>query len=216
MSAFDPTTPPEGWTAIYGLLQPTTTIAGYAARGDEVKGRCHQRDCRRTCHIDMPRLVESGFGRVPIEAVKRLLRCSRIDGCAMDWFEERPIGFRLDWLLGRPHVAIRFMCVGCKFHRTALPDRVVAKLQAKGPSASNDATVEKLAKMPMEACKNCGKNNWRVDVLWPDVNIGIPGRSGARGAWGITMQSCSRLPKASACMFSAYATGLANLARSCA
>ena len=62
MQAGDPSTPPEGWTAVYGLLEWTTTVAGYAARGDAVKGRCHLRDCRRTCQIDMARLVEGGSG----------------------------------------------------------------------------------------------------------------------------------------------------------
>jgi hypothetical protein len=170
MPPIDPCIPPDGWLALDGLLVPGATVAGYAARGDEVKGRCHLRDCRRTCHIDMPRLVEAGFGRLPVEAMKRWLRCSRPEGCGIDWFEERPIGFRLQWLLGRPHVTIRFTCQTCKFHRSTSPDRVLAKLRAKGAGAADDATVEKLAKLPMEACKNCGKSNWRVDVLWPNAN----------------------------------------------
>ena len=170
MLSDDPNAPPDGWLALDGLLVPSATVAGYAARGDEVKGRCHLRDCRRTCHIDMPRLVEGGYGRLPVEALKRLARCGRIEGCAIDWFEERPIGFRLSWLIGRPHVSIRFMCKTCKFHRTTLPDRVLAKLREKGPGVADDATVQKLAKLPMEACKNCGKKDWRVDVLWPNVN----------------------------------------------
>jgi hypothetical protein len=170
MHSGDPTAPPDGWTAIYGLLERTTTVAGYAARGDEVKGRCHLRDCRRICHIDMPRLVEGGYGRVPVESLKRLARCSRIEGCAIDWFEERPIGFRLSWLLGRPYVSIRFQCEACKFHRTALPDQVLAKLRAKGPGAADDATVDTLAKLPMGPCKACGKTRWKIEVLWPNVN----------------------------------------------
>jgi hypothetical protein len=110
-----------------------------------------------------------GFGRLPVEAIKRWLRCCRPEGCALEWFEERPVGFRLDWLLGRPHVTIRFLCEACKFHRTALPDRVLARLREKGAGVADGATVEGLAKLPMEACKNCGKTRWRVDVLWPNV-----------------------------------------------
>ncbi len=169
MLSGDPNAPPDGWLALDGLLVPSATVAGYAARGDEVKGRCHLRDCRRTCHIDMPRLVEAGFGRLPVEAMKRWLRCSRPEGCALDWFEERPTGFRLRWLLGRPHVTIRFTCNACKFNRSTLPDRVLERVRAKGPGAADDATVETLGKLPMAPCKNCGKRNWRVDVLWPDV-----------------------------------------------
>jgi hypothetical protein len=170
MLSRDPNAPPEGWLALDGLLVRDATVNGYAARGDEVKGRCHQRDCRRTCQIDMARLVESGFGRLPVEAIKRWLRCSRPEGCALDFQEERPVGLRLKWLLGRAHVTVRFTCQACKFHRDALPDRVFAKIQAKGPGAADDATVEGLGKLPMEPCKNCGKRVWRIEVLWANVN----------------------------------------------
>jgi hypothetical protein len=39
-----------------------------------------------------------------------------------------------------------------------------------GPFAGEKhVNVENLAKLPMDTCKNCEKNNWRVDVLWPNV-----------------------------------------------
>ena len=59
------------------------------------------------------------------------------------------------------------MCEACKFHRTALPDRVLARLREKGANVADG--VEGLAKLPMGACRNCGKTRWRVDVLWPNV-----------------------------------------------
>jgi hypothetical protein len=39
----------------------------------------------------------------------------------------------------------------------------------KGAGAADDATVEKLAKLPMGHVKK-GKKDWRVDVLWPNVD----------------------------------------------
>ena len=166
----DPNVPPKGWTAATGLLVPISTVAGYAMRGDELRGRCHQRDCRRTCELDMPMLVERGFGSLPVETIKRWLRCFRPEGCALDFYEERRIGLRLSWLVDRPHVAIRFACQSCNFQRVTPPARVLAKLRAKGPGAGDDDTVEKLAKLPMAPCKACGKTDWRVDVVWANVN----------------------------------------------
>ncbi len=161
---------PPGWLAQDGLLQPDRSIAGYLARGQEVSGRCHLRDCRRTCLIDTARLTAQGFGRLPIEAVKRWMRCARMEGCALDFHEETSGGLPIDSLRGRARVAIRFKCTACGFHRTALPDQILAKLRAMGGTASHDATVQKVAGLAKEPCKSCGKTDWRVDVLWPDPN----------------------------------------------
>ena len=173
--AASPHSLPFGWHALDGLLQPDRSVAGYLARRQEVTGRCHLRDCRRTCRIDSERLTAQGFGRLPIEAIKRWMRCARMEGCALDFHEEGAGGLPITALLGHAHVSIRFQCTRCKFYRTALPDQILAKLKAKGGAAGDDATVEKLASLATEPCKNCGKTAWRVDVLWPD-----PGGEGQR------------------------------------
>ncbi len=149
--------------------------ARYLAQRQEVSGRCHLRDCRETRRIDTERLTSQGFGRLPIEAIKRWMRCARMEGCALDFQEEASGGLPITALLGQPHVSIRFQCTRCKFHRTALPDQILARLKAKGGTMGDDATVEKLASLAKEPCKSCGKTAWRVDVLWPD-----PGSEGQR------------------------------------
>ena len=63
----DSKSPPKGWTTFNGVLTPDTTLAGYWARGREVRGICQTRDCRRSCHVDLERYVEKGLGRLALK-----------------------------------------------------------------------------------------------------------------------------------------------------
>jgi hypothetical protein len=95
-----PNETPRGWHAVDGILQPDRTVGGYLARHEAVKGRCHLRDCRRTCEIDIERLASRGFARMPIDALKRLMRCARMEGCALDFQDEASGGLPITTLLG--------------------------------------------------------------------------------------------------------------------
>ena len=102
-----------------------------------------------------------------------------MEGCALDFQEEATEGLPITALFGQAHVWIRFRCMRCNFHRTALPNQKLAKLMVKGGGAGDDATLEKLASLAKEPCKSCGKTDWRVDVLWPDLGSEGRRRGGA-------------------------------------
>jgi hypothetical protein len=154
-----------------GRLEPDSTVFGFLARGDEVRGHCHHRDCKRTCSPDFTELAAKGFGRVRVDHVERLLRCIRLDGgCSLDFHVKKGPGLPLTALLGHAHVSIRFKCRKCNLYRTALPDAVIAKLQAAGGEAKKCYTVEGLSAVTKNPCPNCKKADWQIDVLWPNVN----------------------------------------------
>jgi hypothetical protein len=165
-----PTDPPRGWMALSGYLEPDRTVFGFMARGDEVRGNCHHRDCTRRCSIDFTELAAKGFGRVHVEHVKRMLMCNRLDGCSLAFHDKAGRGLSLRALLGHAHASIRFRCRACKHHHTALPDAVIAKLRAAGREAKSCDTVEGLAAVTKSPCPNCKKVDWQIDVLWPNVN----------------------------------------------
>jgi len=161
--------PPAGWLAFNGLLEPNPTIAGYLARGQEVRGVCHQRDCRRRCELDLARLAAKGFGSLPVSVAEGLMKCHGLTGCALEFHTDRRASLPVRALFGRAHVKIRIRCNGCGFFRTATPEGLFAKLSAER-AASDGLLISEVAAKIKGPCKQCRKSAWRVDVLWPDTN----------------------------------------------
>jgi len=160
--------PPKGWTIASGRLEPDRTIAGYAERGQDVNGRCYQRDCRRSCHIDHRRIVEQGLGALRIEQVKKTFRCQRLDHCALDWHEDmKAESVPLRYLTGRAGVVVLVRCVSCDLKRTFPPEAVIARLVAERKGGETTRTNE-LASLLSGACKACKKTTWDVAVIWPN------------------------------------------------
>lgn len=161
--------PPKGWTATSGTLEPDRTLAGYLARGQIVRGHCHTRDCKRSCHVDVEHLVKRGLGTLRMSKVTDLMRCHHLDSCSLYLIhEKRPEGLPLFMLTGSPHVQLRVSCEHCRFTRTAAVEAVIAKLQAEkrgGP----DTRSNEVAGLIKGACK-CGVTRWKVEVAWPNVN----------------------------------------------
>lgn len=164
----NPYNPPPGWTIASGVLTPDRTVRGYLAREQDVKGRCYQRDCRRTCHVDHARLHEQGLGALKIQQVKQLLRCARLDTCALEFHEDlNAESLKLRNLTGRAAVSLRILCQGCGASRTVSPKAMVARLKSEGKGDETTETRD-LAGLLSAPCKACGKVTWAVDVLWPN------------------------------------------------
>jgi hypothetical protein len=113
---FSDRTPPRGWRVVSSTLVPDPTVTGYIGRGCEVKGVCHLRDCRRRCELDLPRLVQRGYGSVAVTDLIRLYRCNRVTGCALDFHEEHGAEITLSTLAGRDHVWIKLTCGKYRHH----------------------------------------------------------------------------------------------------
>lgn len=150
-----------------GQLEPDASVAGYDARGREVLGVCHLRDCRRRCHIDFALLAERGLGRLHVEQVKRLFRCHRLDGCALDFQEKGGGELVLSALTRKVHVALRVTCGGCGKATVSPAEAVIARLKAEGLGGGG-LPVSSLAGLIRGNCGTCGEKRWRVDVLWQD------------------------------------------------
>ncbi len=159
---------PAGWLACNGLLQPDTSVAGYLARGQEVTGVCGQRDCKRRCTVDLERLARRGFGALPLDQVKRFLRCQNLTGCGLDFREDHRAGLPLKALFGVSHVRIRVKCGGCGFFRVATPEALWRKVVTDKPDDS--PLTSEVAGRVKGPCKQCRKRDWQVDVLWPSAN----------------------------------------------
>jgi hypothetical protein len=162
---FDPKTPPPGWTAASGLLERDQTVAGCLARLEEVRGTCAMRDCRRRCHVDLERLVRTGFAALPIAQAQRFLKCQRLDSCGLAFHVAGRAGLPLDALLGRAHVRVRICCGGCGFYRVTTPEALIRKIGGADAGAVDVDDIPRQVKGP---CKHCGKTVWRAQVLWPD------------------------------------------------
>jgi hypothetical protein len=164
----DPHKPPAGWLIASGILQADRTVRGYYTRHQAVAGRCHARDCRRTCHIDIDRLHADGLGSLRMEQVKALFRCQRLDGCALVFYDDmKAESLKLDKLCRRPAVALLLRCRECKELRRIAPETMIARLRAEG-KGGGDTEVRDLAALLTGACKACGKVSWNVQVAWPD------------------------------------------------
>ena len=161
-------TPPTGWLADSGVLQPDMTVGGFWARKQRIHGLCGTKDCRRRCEVDCENLVGRGLGRLSITDVKALLRCHRLGGCSIDFQVDRDGGqLPLRSLLGLSYVRIRFVCRSCGFFRVATPDAVIKKLKEKGRGGEQTSTTD-IAATIKEPCKQCKNVAWEVQVLWPN------------------------------------------------
>lgn len=164
-----PQGPPRGWHALSGILEHDTSVLGFLSRRDQVIGRCHNKGCRRTCHIDFDHLARTGHGRMPLATIERLLRCQRLEGCALDFQIKRGPGLSLRLLQPFPHVSIRFRCA-CGHAHAASPTQILARLRAAGGEAKLCSTFEGLAAVSKAPCPKCQTVAWTIDVLWPNVN----------------------------------------------
>lgn len=161
-------TPFKGWRVVSGTLQPDRTVLGYHQRDQDVRGHCYLRDCRRSCHVDHARLIEQGLGALRIDQVKRTMACGRIDGCNMEWTEDkRRESFSIGALVGRPAVALRIRCGKCNAAQEIAPEAMIRRLSAegKGDRSTGFGDVAQLLTAP---CKACGWSGWAVEVAWPD------------------------------------------------
>jgi hypothetical protein len=138
-------TPPRGWlTTPSGVLLKDESIDGYLARGRTLRGVCTVRDCRRRCELDFERLSQRGLGRLSADDLKRLYRCHRLDGCALDFHEQDGVELTLSMLSGRDYVHIRIACGGCRKASIVRPEAVIAKLTAE-KTGGPDTPVANLA-----------------------------------------------------------------------
>ncbi len=164
----NPHTPPTGWLIASGILQVDRTVRGYYLRRQAVTGRCHARDCRRSCEIDAAQLHARGLGALSMDQVKGLYRCSRLDGCSTVFFDDlKAESLKLRALRRRRAVGLVLRCGVCGDQRKVDPEAVIAGLQAEGKGGS-DTEVRDLAALLTGACKACGKTGWNVQVAWPD------------------------------------------------
>jgi hypothetical protein len=169
--------PPAGWIIAHGVLEPDATVSGYAARGQDVRGLCRTRDCRRSCHVDYEAMTRQGFGGLSMTIVKRLLRCQRLDTCGLDFLEDpRTQGLPLKTLAGQTGVSLRFRCEGCGLVQATTPTAMIRRLTARERDGPATLSSE-LAALADKPCKTCGKMRWTVDILWP-----VPASYGYRQA----------------------------------
>jgi hypothetical protein len=158
--------PPKGWTVFNGVLTPDTTLAGYWARGREVRGICQTRDCRRSCHLDLERYVEKGLGRLALKDLLPLYRCQRLGGCAMQFKEDHGAVLSIGMLRRHPGVAVRFTCGKCRKTVIVPTEAAIGKLAAEG-AGGPDTPVTELGRFAKAPCA-CGATSWTVEILWHD------------------------------------------------
>lgn len=165
---YDPHRPPNGWLISSGILAPDRTVRGYHARRQGVSGRCHARDCRRTCHIDIERLQKDGLGALRMEQIKALFCCQRLDGCALVFYDDlKSESLKVSTLCRRAAVTIQLRCRACKVVLNIAPEQMIARLQAEG-KGGGDTEVRDLPGLLTGACKACGKIAWDAQVAWPN------------------------------------------------
>ncbi|HEX5378573.1 MAG TPA: hypothetical protein VFW47_08355 [Phenylobacterium sp.] len=174
-SAYKP--PPAGWRVFNGQLVADATVGGYFARGQEMRGACDQRDCRRRFSIDFDRLIRKGYAPFPVSELKALLQCRRPGGCAMHCFDGvKGSGLPLSLLARYPNVSIRLRCTECRWEKAYPPGQVAAHLKASATGGEETLHVELMTKLK-KPCARCGKSRWACDVMWPEPAGGfIPPR----------------------------------------
>ena len=165
-----PTRPPPGWVIAHGgELSPDLTVAGYFARRREVRGVCRQRDCRRSCDIDVARLTQQGLGALRVHELKPLFKCGRLGGCALEFHEKYGQELALSVLARLDAVYLRIACAKCRKPRLARPREVIARLVAEG-TGGPDTQLEALAGAIRGACPSCQTKGWEVTAFWLDRN----------------------------------------------
>jgi hypothetical protein len=164
----DPHKPPAGWLIASGILQADRTVRGYHTRRQGVSGRCHARDCRRTCHIDVARLHADGLGALRMDQVKALFRCGRLDGCALAFHDDlKAESLKLATLCRRTAVTVQLHCRACGARLKIAPEQMIVRLEAEAKGGA-DTEVRDLPGLLSGACKACGKTAWDVQVAWPN------------------------------------------------
>lgn len=161
----------DGWKTFDGVLTPRPEVAAYAARGQTVKGVCREKGCFRKVEISPRQLCGQGMGLIQMKKVQSLYRCSRLDGCGLQ-FHDEPLHPRLTlgMLMGKSHVRVRVRCAAgaCKFLRVWTAEEIVASLAKKGKDGTG-ADIHTLGQLMTTPCKVCKKVNWNADVLWSDT-----------------------------------------------
>lgn len=163
---------PEGWTAIYGVLEPIGHVAAYAARGQVMKGRCQSKSCNRRVELDSKELCGQHMGTLQMQQVIRTFQCNRLDGCTLTFHTEpRDPPLPLDALRGKAHVRLRLRCGThkCSFFRVWLIEEMIEGLKKAGKGGGG-THVHELRKLMTSPCKLCGKVDWNADVLWADTS----------------------------------------------
>lgn len=164
--------PPEGWWSFQGVLTPRQEVASYGVRGQMAKGVCRQKGCSRRVELEPRELCGKGLGLLLMKQVQELYRCSRVDGCGLQFHDEpfRP-PLRLDQLVGRPNVRVRLRCDAgkCRFFRIWRVEEMIASLKERGKGGGS-TDVEGLGKMMTTPCPLCKKVNWRADILWQNTD----------------------------------------------
>jgi hypothetical protein len=168
-SIFNSHRPPPGWLVFNGVLTADASVAGYLARGREVRGQCYDRACRRWCVVELEKLAGLHVSRLRISDLKPLLRCNRLGGCAIDFHESGGTEIALSMLTNRPYVGVRIECQLCRRASVALAEAVIGKLKAAG-TGDGATLVSKLSELIGGPCGKCQKKRWSVDVLWGDPN----------------------------------------------
>lgn len=159
--------PPAGWSIASGRLEEVPTVQGYLARRVGVRGRCHTRDCRRTCHLDLGELITKGMGLLPVRTIQQTLRCSRLDGCALHFEEQLEFPLTLSELTGREYVGVEIRCKGCGQSHVTNVEGMIARLAAahRGDAQSKVRELGSLIKGP---CGKCKALSWEIHILWFD------------------------------------------------
>lgn len=172
--------PPRGWHIENNTLVRDDSLAGYQARGQQVRGSCYQRGCKRSCWIDIDFLVSRRMGALAMAECKRLLKCQVMGGCWLDFREDpEEVGVPLRVLAAAGgQVRIEFKCAACGYAKAVTPAAMIARLKADtrgGADTLHTALAAKLTK----ACR-CGKTVWRLRVEWPDPRTPLPGGAAAK------------------------------------
>lgn len=160
-------TPPRGWRIENRSLVRDDSLAGYQARGQEVRGSCHQRGCKRSCWIDIDFLVSRNMGAMAMAEFKRLLKCQVLGGCWLDFREEpAEVGLSLRTLAAAGlGVRIAFKCEACGYAMAVTPAAMIVRLKA-AKLGDADTLHTALAAKLTKPCKGCGKVRWTLQVEW--------------------------------------------------
>lgn len=169
MSTSPPPQPPPGWRAFNGQLVPDSSVAGYAARRQGVRGVCHQKDCHRRISIDFDGLLRRGFGPFPMREWLALLRCHKPGGCALEIHEEREgSGLSLQHLTRFEGVEIRLRCLNCSWEKHLAPAQAIAALKAAKTGDGGVLHVDLKSKLS-KPCVRCAEMRWACEVMWPQA-----------------------------------------------
>lgn len=159
--------PPPGWVMWCGELKPDPSVAGYVARGQQIRAHCRHQYCRRTCWIECERLAEEGMGGLRMEEAQKLWRCQRIGGCYMTFEDDRRGMLSLDELSRLPRVRARLCCKACKSQWEGPIKTVIARLKkaGEGDERTRCHQVDQVMRRP---CGKCGKVYWQFSLRWKE------------------------------------------------